>query len=63
MVKLQISGSQNTVQVYDIRATLINNIKVQSGQHSFDMKAFFPGIYFFRISNNKNIQSFKVIKE
>jgi len=63
MLNLQFEGKQNQVRVYDIRGLLIDSFEVMSGQHFYKMKAFHPGIYFFRVSNSKKIQSFKILKE
>jgi hypothetical protein len=62
-LNLKFERNQNHVRIYDIRGILIDNFEVQSGQHLYNMKLFNPGVYLFRILNNKNIQSFKVLKE
>ncbi len=62
-LNLKFRGNQNHVRIYNIRGMLIDNFEVQSDQYFYNMKHFQPGVYLFRVSNSKNIQSFKVLKE
>jgi hypothetical protein len=62
-LNLKLTGNQNHVQVYNNKGSLIDSFEVQTGQHHYNMTSYQKGIYFFRVSNNKSVQSFKVIRE
>jgi endoglucanase Acf2 len=62
-LNLKLTGNQNLVQVYNSKGSLIDSFEVQTGQHHYNMASYQKGIYFFRVSNNKSVQSFKVVKD
>ena len=50
-------------QLYDMNGKLFENKKVEDNETTISMENFFPGTYFLKvIDNNKEVKTFKIIK-
>lgn len=63
-IKLKADKTENlTYQLYDINGKLLENKKIESNETNIVMSNFVNAIYFLKISdNNKEVKSFKIIK-
>jgi hypothetical protein len=66
-VKLKVDASTSlgnlNYQIYDINGKLLQSQKIESNETNLTLKNYVPAIYFIKImNNNKEIKTFKIIK-
>jgi hypothetical protein len=61
-LSLELPVGRNEITVFDCTGRTISSFVVTNKYSSFDMENFDSGVYIFRVSNNMDITTFKVIK-
>jgi hypothetical protein len=61
-LNIEFPSGNNIVTVYNCSGKMISNFTVSNEYFNFNMRSFSRGVYIFRVVNNNDIATFRVIK-